>query len=101
MSVMDETTFKSLSDKTLTQLADAIEAADKEGARDVEYLSGILTVTLADNRQYVVNQHVPMRQIWLSSPVSGAYHFDYRDGAWIGTRGSENLEELLRKELGF
>lgn len=98
---MDETTFKTLSDRFLVDMADAIEAADAEGALDVEYMSGILTVTLPDKKQYVINQHVPMRQIWLSSPVSGAFHFDLKDGAWIGTRGGEDLYALLKSELRF
>lgn len=98
---MDETLFKTLSDQLLTDLSDSIEASDIKGEFDVEYQSGILTVTLPSKRQYVVNQHTPMRQIWLSSPVSGAFHFDYKNGEWIGTRGGENLVTLLKSELKF
>lgn len=98
---MEETIFKNLSHKTLQELADAIEEADTTGERDVEYQSGVLTLTLPGGKQYVVNQHVPMRQIWLSSPVSGAYHFDYAGGIWRSTRGEQELVSLLKKELQF
>lgn len=98
---MDETLFKTLSDRFLTDTADALEAADADGKLDVEYQDGILTITLPGKKQYVVNQHTPMRQIWLSSPVSGAFHFDYKNGEWIGTRGGENLLALLKAELKF
>lgn len=98
---MDESSFKTLSDKTLTTLAESIELADKNGDLDVEYASGVLTITLANKKQYVINQHVPMRQIWLSSPVSGAAHFDYIDGNWKSTRGSVDLIALLQSELKF
>lgn len=98
---MDEVNFKTLSDTLLGKLADAIEAADEKGALDVEYAGGVLTVTLANKKQYVINQHVPMRQIWLSSPISGALHFDYVNGGWKSTRGEHDLLELLHKELSF
>lgn len=96
---MEESQFKTLSDKTLSALSEEIEEADINGERDIEYQSGVLTITLPSKKQYVINQHVPMRQIWLSSPVSGAFHFDYKDGGWKSTRGAEDLEELVRKEL--
>jgi frataxin len=98
---MEETLFKSLSDTTLSKLAEAIEAADAKGELDVEYASGVLTVTLANKKQYVINQHVPMRQIWVSSPVSGAGHYDYIEGGWKNTRGGQDLLELLHQELKF
>ena len=98
---MDETLFKTLSDNRLSDLAEAIENADKNGQLDVEYASGVLTVTLANKKQYVINQHVPMRQIWLSSPVSGAAHFDYVEGHWKSTRGGQDLLEILHTELNF
>ena len=91
--------FKIASDKTLTELAEAIEAADEKGELDVEYQSGVLTITLANKKQYVINQHVPMRQIWLSSPISGAGHFDYVAGSWKSTRGGQDLLELLAEEF--
>lgn len=96
---MEESEFKTLSHKMLAALADAIEESDAKGVLDVEYQSGVLTITLPSQKQYVINQHVPMRQIWLSSPVSGAAHFDYKEGGWKSTRGGSDLEELVRKEL--
>ena len=98
---MEESEFKNVSSKTLNTLADTIEEADVKGELDVEYQSGMLTITLPTKKQYVINQHVPMRQIWLSSPVSGALHFDYKNGAWKNTRGEEDLEKLVKAEFGI
>jgi frataxin len=53
---------------------------------------------------YLVNKHRPNREIWLSSPKSGAWHFS-RDpeAGWISTRVVENerpnLHRLLAEEL--
>lgn len=68
---------------------------------DVEYQNGILTLDLEDGGQYVINRHGPNREIWLSSPQSGAWHFAYDEagGAWNSTRGAGRLNEILNREL--
>lgn len=68
---------------------------------DVEYQNGILTLELADGGQYVINRHGPNREIWLSSPQSGAWHFAYDEAgdAWRSTRGAEILTAILNREL--
>ena len=67
---------------------------------DVDLQGGILTIELATGGQYVINKHAPNRQIWLSSPVSGASHFGHEPGrGWISTRGGAVLHELLAQEL--
>ncbi len=96
---MDEPEFDALARTTLTGLADRLEAALADA--DVELREGVLTVELADGRQYVINRHAPNRQIWLSSPVSGAHHFYAAPGGWVSTRGGVTLEALLAAELGL
>lgn len=95
---MDESGFENLADQTLAKLEARIE--DNLDV-DVELRGGILTIELDDGRQYVINKHTPNRQIWLSSPVSGAAHFDYDPASrtWRSTRGSAVLHELLASEL--
>ena len=96
---MDEPEFDALARTTLTGLADRLEAALADA--DVELREGVLTVELADGRQYVINRHAPNRQIWLSSPVSGAHHFGAAAGGWVSTRGGGTLDALLAAELGL
>jgi frataxin len=67
---------------------------------DVEMNGGILQIELPDGGAYVVNKHGPNREIWVSSPRSGAWHFAAGgDGAWRSTRGTEELTALLADEL--
>ena len=96
---METSQFESLADKTLARLQAAIESA--EGELDAELVNGILTIETESGGKYLLNRHAPNRQIWLSSPVSGAWHFawDEERQAWISTRGSERLDELLGREL--
>lgn len=92
---MQENDFHAIADQTLSQLADALEEND---TLDVDYLGGILTVTLDSGKQMVVNKHTPTRQIWLSSPFSGAGYFKYESTNWVNAKG-EVLEALVQKEL--
>lgn len=97
---MDETVFHSLADRTLARLQAVLETAIGDDA-EVDLRGGILTVELDDGRQYVINKHAPTRQIWLSSPMSGAGHFAYdaATDAWRSTRGAAALADLLAAEL--
>ena len=63
---------------------------------------GILTLALEQGGQYVINKHGPNKEIWVSSPVSGAAHFKHADGRWTSTRNPDtDLHRLLEGELGL
>jgi frataxin len=97
---MDDSSFETLADRTLEAIQGAIEDAAEDEV-DTELQGSILTLVLEDGRQYVINKHRPNRQIWLSSPVSGAAHFDYdqSSGQWLSTRGGASLHAILAEEL--
>ncbi len=97
-----------MSDSAFESLADSLLAALEEGIgehADAELQGGILTVdgdAKAGGGTWVVNKHAPTRQIWLSSPQSGARHyaFDAGSGQWRDTRGGPDLLTHLSAELG-
>jgi frataxin len=97
---MDERAFETLADRTLQHLFAQIDAELGDVA-DVDLRGGILTVALDDGRQYVINKHAPNRQIWMSSPVSGASHYDHDEasGGWRSTRDGDLLAPRLAREL--
>jgi frataxin len=97
---MDDSQFEARADAALARLQEAIESAAGD-AVDAELIGGILTVELEEGGVYLINKHLPNRQIWLSSPVSGAWHFawDEDGGAWRATKGGERLEDLLGRDL--
>jgi len=97
---MDSTAFEDLAEKTIESLFDAIDEAIGDDA-DVDLENGILTVELEDGRQYVINKHSPNQQIWLSSPISGAAHYKFDDAtaAWVSTRSSDVLLDVLSAEM--
>lgn len=93
-----------MSDSAFESLADSLLEALEEGlgeVADAELQGGVLTVE-ADGGTWVVNKHAPTRQVWLSSPKSGARHyaFDAARGQWRDTRGDGDLLTILAGELG-
>ncbi len=67
---------------------------------DLEDDEESIVVEVSQNRQFLINFHPISKQIWLSSPVSGAHHFAPNDtGHWIDTRNGNELLSFLDHEL--
>ncbi len=68
---------------------------------DVESAGGIVKVDLGERGQFVANTQTPNRQIWLSSPVSGPWRFDWdiRKKGWYAKRDGSKLVDMLEDEL--
>ena len=98
--IKSESAFETVADETLGDLFENLEDALGEVA-DVDLQGGILTMELDAGGQYVINKHAPNRQIWMSSPFSGASHYDYAENqdAWIAARDGSNLLLRLAEEL--
>ncbi|MBX3501960.1 MAG: iron donor protein CyaY [Alphaproteobacteria bacterium] len=94
-----DTAFDSYANRFLSALTTAFEDALPGAEVDLE--GGVLTVELEDGGTYVINKHAPTRQIWVSSPASGATHFarDQSSDRWIDTRGGRDLARMLRDEI--
>ena len=97
---MDESAFQAAAESMLTRLYTVIDETLGDEV-DAELRGGILTLEFEDGRQYVINKHAPTKQLWLSSPVSGAAHFGYDEAtrSWRSTRGGPPLLERLAAEL--
>ncbi len=76
---MNQAEFERRAAEILDSLFEQIE--DQLGDwLDVEMSGGILHIELPDGGAYVVNKHGPNREIWVSSPISGAWHFAAVEG---------------------
>jgi frataxin len=100
---MNQVEFERRAAEILDSLFEQIE--DQLGDwLDVEMTGGILQIELPDGGAYVINKHGPNREIWVSSPKSGAWHFgsvqsEGNGETWRSTRGAEELTALLAAEL--
>lgn len=96
---MDDAAFERLAGAVLRGIAEAIEDAAFDGV-EAELAGAVLTIETGRG-DYVVNKHAPMKQIWLSSPLSGAGHFEHDEatGLWRDTRGGADLMSRLGREI--
>ena len=100
---MNETEFHSAADLALNRIFTALEEADESAAlpiEDVDLQGGIITLKLENGKTYIINKHTAMRQVWVSSPISGGLHFRWEAERWIVLDGRE-LMALLSNELGI
>jgi frataxin len=100
---MDEPEFERQAAKVLDRLMAQIEDQAMDEL-DVDLEGGILSIALPDGGTYLVNKHAPNREIWLSSPKSGAWHFRHDpEAGWVSTRVVDDarpeLHRLLSDEL--
>ncbi|PNW75721.1 hypothetical protein CHLRE_12g538350v5 [Chlamydomonas reinhardtii] len=102
-SSLTENDYHRVADATMDSMAEKLEAyveeCDVDGG-DVEYSQGVLTVKLGTKGTFVINKQTPNRQIWLSSPVSGPFRFDYEGGRWRYSRDHHDLLLQLQEEIG-
>lgn len=96
---LDEPAFEAVAEATLGRIESVLE--DEADDLEVDRQGGILTIETADGATFVLNKHAPLRQLWLSSPVSGASHYDYDADRkrWISTRGGAGLNDVLSHDL--
>ncbi|KAF9499884.1 Frataxin [Pleurotus eryngii] len=97
--------YHELADATMEVLLENFEILlDEEGkpGYEIEYLSGVLTLSLGDKGTYVINKQPPNKQIWLSSPFSGPKRYDYSPthDDWRYARDDSSMGDLLNKEIG-
>ncbi|KXZ42691.1 hypothetical protein GPECTOR_124g491 [Gonium pectorale] len=101
-TTLDEGQYHQVADHVMEDMHEKLEAYVEENdvdGGDVEYSQGVLTVKLGKQGTFVVNKQTPNRQIWLSSPVSGPFRFDYSDGRWLYHRDRRDLVKLLEAEI--
>jgi CyaY protein len=71
---MTESEFNRQIDATLLAIE---EAADASSANiDYENSGGVLTLTLGNGSQVIINRQTPVRQLWVAAR-SGGFHFDF------------------------
>ncbi len=93
--------FYNLAKKTFEEIFNYVEENYQDF--DIDYDQDNLVIEI-NELTFILSIHSPSSQIWLSSPVSGAHHFNLKTQdekiSWISTRDeSINLLEKLNKEL--
>ena len=98
MTNLDEAEFEALAQRALEKLAEIMEQA---GDFDVELEGGVLTIEVDEVGTFLVNKHAPLQQLWYSSPLSGASHYDFDPGGegWVSSRGEGTFADVLARDF--
>lgn len=97
---LDPRQYSTIADEYLEDLCDQLEAISEEFPQiDAELNHGVMTLTTAPGKNYVINKQPPNKQIWLSSPISGPKRYDLINGKWTTLRDGSRLSDLLSKEI--
>ncbi|OAA63052.1 mitochondrial chaperone Frataxin [Cordyceps fumosorosea ARSEF 2679] len=111
---LSESEYHEIADEFLEGVLTQFEALqDTREDIDIEFASGVMTITHSDKGTYVINKQPPNKQLWLSSPLSGPKRYDWcvvgegqadkagtGQGSWVYARDGSSLDELIREELG-
>ena len=91
--------FASLADDLLHDIAQKLEEQDQECEFDIDLNNNILSI-IGKVGTYVINTQSVVQEIWLSSPISGPYHFKYLNKKWVSKNGHD-LANILKQELNI
>ena len=95
---MDHNNFLTAAKSVLEDVANMFEYR----GFDVEWRGEALYIEPEEERKIcVIYAHNTTQQIWLSSPLFGAYHFTLADNNWLCTRSGEKLQNILAKEFSL
>lgn len=103
---VDQSLYDKKSDTFLMDLNDSLEdlsEINQDFVSNIESNQGVLQFDIANVGTYVINKQPPNKQIWLSSPISGPFRFDYDSlvDDWVSLRdhGDTKLLHLLNQEI--
>ncbi len=96
-SVLTDAQYDEAVQAALSRIETAVDAwlqddvVDIDGART----GGMLTLSLPDRSQLIVNAQPPLQELWLAAR-RGGFHFKLADnGRWLDTRSGQEFFELL------
>lgn len=103
MNNENETIFHENADKALNQLLEFAEGLENNHEIEVNLDSGVLSLVMPDDREYIINKHTPSRQIWVSSPYTGAGYFEFNQNNWVPKRAEaaqgKSLFQFISEEI--
>lgn len=96
MGNFSESAFENYSDRVFAHIQAALDDADVD--MDSRLSGNVLTLENDAGAQVVVNRHSANQELWIAAP-SGGYHFQYRDGQWLGTRDGRDFYSVLSEAV--
>jgi CyaY protein len=99
--MIDEPTFRRVSDQALESLKQSLIAAEEDGGFETEDHNGVLNVLFEDgSTKFVFTPQTPVRQIWISARTT-SFKLDWSDSAtaFVLSKSGEDLKTLTQRLL--
>ena len=99
--MIDEPTFRRVSDQALEALKQALIAAEEDGGFETEDHNGVLNVLFEDgSTKFVFTPQTPVRQIWISARTT-SFKLDWSEAAsaFVLAKTGEDLKTLTQRLL--
>ena len=99
--MIDEATFRRVSDRALEALKQSLIAAEEDGGFETEDNNGVLNVLFEDGgTKFVFTPQTPVRQIWISARTT-SFKLDWGEaaGSFVLAKTGETLTSLTARLL--
>jgi iron donor protein CyaY len=99
--MIDETTFRRVSDHALESLKKSLIEAEEEGGFETEDNNGVLNVLFEDgSSKFVFTPQTPVRQVWISARTT-SFKLDWSEteSAFLLLKTGETLKALTQRLL--
>ena len=96
--------FSEAADRTLQHIHDTVDVwAEDVGIPeyDAALELGVVTISFGSKGAFVLNKQASIRELWLSSPISGPSHYKYCSSTrvWRDTRQRTDLLSRLEQDI--
>ncbi|QEK39678.1 frataxin domain-containing protein [Candidatus Sneabacter namystus] len=98
MNYSNDVDIISIGKKTLDYIEDVLIKEDVQCQLDIDRLGDLALKISSTVGTHLINVHSDAKELWLSSTISGAYHFSYIKNTWKD-KNSSTIFSLLKKEL--
>ncbi|KAF8818579.1 iron donor protein CyaY [Rickettsia endosymbiont of Cardiosporidium cionae] len=98
---MSQQEFLSFFHKLLHYINDRLDEHAISDNIEADVSNEVLTITIDDCKTFVINKQCSLKEIWVSSPFTGPYHFklDTDSNLWKDSSNNE-LFSLITHEIG-
>jgi iron donor protein CyaY len=99
--MIDEATFRRVSDQALEDLKQSLIDAEEDGGFEAEEKNGVLNVLFEDgSAKFVFTPQTPVRQIWISArTTSFKLEWSETEEAFVLSKTGEKLKPLTERLL--
>lgn len=87
--------------KALEHINDKLDDCELELIESNYDNTGVLNFQISSKKKFVLNIQRPNQQLWLSSPISGPFRFEFSEekNKWYDVKNNIELYQLLMNDI--